>query len=106
MVNGSRPAAAGVTLVYRFWREGHTIYRPDIVDDDHFDEAAHIEQIIEHPVRSVIDIPFTFGTLAFNSHIRDAFSAAHIQFMEEVTGVLDECFRRVGGNCWKPKKSS
>ena len=46
--SGSR----GSALVYRFWREGHTIYRPDIVGDDHFDEAAHIEQIIEHPVRS------------------------------------------------------
>ena len=89
--SGSR----GTGLVYRFWRDGHTIYRPDIVDDDHFDEAAHIEQIIAHPVRSVIDIPFTFGTLAFNSHIPDAFSAAHVQFMEEVTGVLDEFFRRV-----------
>ena len=79
--SGSR----GSALVYRFWRDGHTIYRPDIVDDDHFDEAAHIERIIEHLVRSVIDIPFTFGTLAFNSHFPAAWRIS---------------------NCWKPKKSS
>ena len=85
----------GTSRILQFWREGRTIYRPNIETEDLYDEFEAITAILPHQVRSVIDIPFTYGTLAFNSIDANAFSDEHIVFMEELTSVLDECFRRL-----------
>ena len=85
----------GTSLIRRFWGEGQTVYRPDLQTEDPYDELATINTLIPTAVRSVVDIPFTYGTLAFNSVEANAFNAEHIVFMEELSTVLDECFRRL-----------
>ena len=85
----------GASRILRFWREGHTVYRPDLQTDDPYNEQEAIHSLRPKPVRSVADIPFTYGTLAFNSVTPNAFSPEHIAFMEELSSVLDECFRRL-----------
>ena len=56
----------GASRVLRFWREGHTFYRPDLQTDNRHNEQEAIHSLQPKP-RSVADIPFTYGTLAFNS---------------------------------------
>ena len=46
-------------------------------------------------IRSVIDVPFSHGTLAINSEEPDAFSPADITYMERLGGLLSEAFRRL-----------
>jgi len=85
----------GASRVLRFWRERHTDYCPDLQTDDPHNEQEAIHSLLPRP-RSVADIPFTYGTIAFNSVTPNAFSPEHIAFMEELSSVLDECFRRLG----------
>jgi hypothetical protein len=85
----------GASRVLRFWREEHTVYRPDLQTDAPHNEQEAIHPLLPKPVSSVADIPFTYGSLAFNSVTPNAFSPEHIAFMEELSSVLDECFRRL-----------
>jgi len=46
-------------------------------------------------VRSIIDVPFSFGTLTVNSAIADAFGERDLSFFEELAEALFEGFRRM-----------
>ena len=50
-------------LICLFWRNGKVEYRPDLNSDDRFAEREQIPL----EIRAVVDIPFSHGTLAFNS---------------------------------------
>ena len=78
-------------LICEFWRRGAVEYRPDLHTADPFDERGHMPA----ELRAVVDIPFSHGTLAFNSPQPNAFTEQHIRQMQEVAGMLSEGFQRV-----------
>ena len=83
-----------VDLIIEMWRHGKPIYRPDLRRDDPHGEASRIGATMG-TVRSVLDVPFSHGTLAVNSAEPDAFSAAHTAVLQQLAGVLSEGFRRL-----------
>jgi len=74
---------------------GKPVYRRDLATRDEYQERIDIESGFGPLVRSIVDIPFYRGTLAVNSTAADAFSEADIAFMEDLTNVLSEGFRRL-----------
>lgn len=85
----------GTLTLLRFWRGGEPVYRKDLDAVDLYGERDIIRDIHAHPVRSVLDIPFAYGTLAFNSPHPEAFSQQDIELMRELAGVLNEGFQRL-----------
>jgi signal transduction histidine kinase/CheY-like chemotaxis protein len=87
-------AQSGMTVL-QFWRGKVPVYRRDLEREDPCGEGNQIRQVFAHSVRSVLDIPFAYGTLACNSPAPEAFSAQDIALMQELAAVLDEGFRRL-----------
>jgi signal transduction histidine kinase/DNA-binding response OmpR family regulator len=81
----------GTQHVINFWREHKIVYRRDLLGEDNYAEGHLKRQGI---IRSVIDIPFSYGTLAVNSTLPNAFDEIDIEFLMEMAGALDEGFRR------------
>ena len=80
------------TIVAQMWRQGEVAYRRDLEKEDRYQEKGHFEAA---SVRAVVDIPFSHGTLAFNSPEPEAFSAQHIALMQELAEMLSEGFQRL-----------
>ena len=76
------------------WRAGQLAYRRDLDMDDPDDERQHLSELYG-PVRSIVDVPFTFGTLTINSAVADAFSERDIGFFQELAEALSDGFRRM-----------
>jgi len=76
--------------VVSFWRKQEVAYRRDILDR----EYDITEEQIEAGIRSIVDLPFSHGTLAFNSAEVDAFRD-HIGTLKELAAVLSEGFQRL-----------
>jgi PAS domain S-box-containing protein len=70
-------------------------YRRDLEAQDLYGEREHLYRAFAGPVRSVLDLPFAHGTLAFNSSEPDAFSEEDIEVLQEFALVLEEGFRRM-----------
>ena len=81
--------------VVRMWQCAEPTYRRDLDTEDPYGERDRLRTKWACPVRSVIDVPFSRGTLALNSTRAEAFSAADIVFLQELTAVLSEGFRRL-----------
>ena len=85
----------GKDLVVGIWRTGAPFHRQDLkVEDDH-QEQKHIGEGFDHSARSVIDIPFSHGTLAVNSTEPRAFTERNIAQLQEIAGVLSEGYQRM-----------
>ena len=82
------------SVVVDIWREGVPEYRGDLDANDPYDERQRLSAGYQSPIRSVLDVPFSQGTLAVNSGKKDAFSPWHMEIMVELAGVLTEGFRR------------
>ena len=89
----SRPDS-GEALIARTWRERIPLYRRDIQTEDEYGERGYIEAQFG-PVRSVLDVPFSHGTLAINSREPDAFSKESIDALQALAEVLSEGYRRL-----------
>ena len=86
----------------RLWRGGETAYRridqmlelcrAGVGGPERRAEAEFFEQ---RGIFSVIDVPFSHGTLAISSRLRNAYSDAEIALMEELAVVLSEGFQRM-----------
>jgi signal transduction histidine kinase/CheY-like chemotaxis protein len=87
------PESASVLL--HFWRGKQTVYRRDLHREDGFGEDEILKNAFSNPVRSVVDVPFSHGTLAVNSTEPDAFSPADIEIIEEMAQVLSAGFVRL-----------
>ena len=85
----------GSDIVLNFWRGGAPVYRRDLAVHDSYNERNHIQIISNAPVRSVVDIPFSQGTLAVSSTLPNAFSDSDITFLQEMAVVIDEGFSRL-----------
>ena len=89
-VHLSRESSLKNSVVYEAWRDQRVIYRRDLGEED----THGLRQISGKPVRSVLDVPFSRGTLAINSLQRDAFSKQDIKTLQEFAGVLSEMHTR------------
>ncbi|MFH1569933.1 MAG: ATP-binding protein [Gemmatimonadota bacterium] len=87
--------AWGIELIQQFWRGGTPVYRPDLEAEDVYGEREQAARYFGHPVRAVLDVPFSHGTVAANSSTPHAFSKEHIAALEEVAHVLSEGFARM-----------
>ena len=81
--------------VLKFWHDSDPVYRPDLNRDDPYQERDTIDGAFGTSVRSVVDVPFSHGTLAVNSLQPNAFSQSDIAFLQELASVLGEGFRRL-----------
>ena len=77
------------------WRGGEIVYRRDLLEEDPMGEGAWLSSYFDHPVRSVIDVPFEHGTLALNSRLANAFSSDDIAVLSIMAQVLSEAFNRL-----------
>ena len=84
-----------VRLITQFSRSGQITYRRDLVKEDVHGERAHIQGTADAPVRSVVDVAFSHGTLAVNSTLADAFSEEDLAILDDLAQVLGEAFRRI-----------
>ena len=76
------------------WRHNETAYRQNLELDDPYSERRSVSELYG-PVISLVDVPFSHGTLSVNSTEADAFSNQDIEFLQELAEVLAEGFRRV-----------
>jgi transcriptional regulator with GAF, ATPase, and Fis domain len=77
--------------LFHIWQEQELSYRPDLQSDDPYGEHPTLTT----PLRSVLDVPFSKGTLAVSSTDPHAFSAADLQNLQALTGLLAEGFQRL-----------
>jgi signal transduction histidine kinase len=89
-----RSSRKGDDIVRRIWQSGLTAYRRDLLSQDEYGELDDITTLFGGSVRSIIDIPFSHGTLALNSHDPDSFSADDIAFLEDLATAISEGFHR------------
>jgi PAS domain S-box-containing protein len=83
------------TKVLAFWREGEVVNRKDLwSEDDHNEVGDWTVPSGRQGPRSIVDIPFSHGTLAANSSEPDAFTA-YLDLLDDIAGVLSEGFRRL-----------
>jgi PAS domain S-box-containing protein len=80
--------------IYEIWRRGRTARRVDLQVLDTAGELVHLTELFG-PVRCVVDLPFSFGTLTILSGAADAFSDRDVSFFEELSEALSEGFRRM-----------
>ena len=87
-------SGAGIETVGKFWRAQKIVYRRDLDRDDPYGEAAMLRAYGGVHVRSVVDIPFAYGTLAVNSIAPNAFDIVDLEILSDMASALDEGFRR------------
>ncbi len=89
------PEVGPQPLILRIWRDKAPVYRRDLDVEDRYNERDRIARFYGKPVRSIIDVPFSHGTLALNSHQPDAFSEEQVGWLVYLAEGLEEGFRRV-----------
>jgi PAS domain S-box-containing protein len=85
----------GSETVLRIWRSKETAYRRDLDREDRYGEAGWIKADFNQPIRSVVDAPFSHGTLAINSTVPDAFDLEDVDALQAMARVLSEGFQRL-----------
>ena len=87
---GEKQLADHRSDVVRFWRSGEVVYRSDPAGFDIYQSLA-----TSWVICSVLDVPFSHGTLAVNSTEVDAFSQRDIDILIGIARVLSEGFQRL-----------
>jgi len=87
-------AMKGAVLIEKMWRDGEVIYRPDLEAHDEYGEKEYIDRVWGKRIRSVLDVPFSQGTLALNSVEPNAFSNEDIEFLKDLAEVISEGYAR------------
>lgn len=82
------------TAVYAAWSVHQVIYRRDLDKEDPYGETALIRESYGKRIRSVVDVPFSVGTIAANSSEPNAFSEADVEMLQQLAGVLSEAYAR------------
>lgn len=85
---------SGFSTIRSMWESNQINYRRDLMVDDPFNELIELRAYIGAPVRSVIDVPFAYGTLAVNSLLPNAFNDVDIEILVDFAGALEEGMRR------------
>jgi|GEM_PF-1724681 len=76
------------------WRSGESIYRTNLNREDRYDEQVWIKER-QLKIVSLIDVPFSHGTLALGCSIADGFSGNTIAQLEALAAILSDGFRRL-----------
>lgn len=71
-------------------RSGRPVYRSDLQTDDPYGESALLSGYYGHPVRSVLDVPFSHGLLGLNHRLPDAFPPPVLEAVARVADALSE----------------
>ena len=87
------PPAAN-EAVEKIWQGGELVYRRDLEREDSYGERAYLPAIWGKPIRSLVDVPFSRGTLAVNSVEPNAFSEDDVAILSAFAKVLSEEFIR------------
>ncbi|MEW6750332.1 MAG: ATP-binding protein [Candidatus Latescibacterota bacterium] len=77
------------------WRSGQPYYRPDLTVADPDGIRERLAERAGTPVRSVLDVPFSHGTLAVNSERPHAFTEGDILCLKELGAALGDGFARL-----------
>src|SRR5690606_33011915 len=85
---------SGVETLRSFWQGQKIVYRRDLEKDDPYLERERLSRGMGVPLRSVVDVPFSIGTLAVNSTEPNAFDEVDLEILRDMAGALDEGFRR------------
>jgi PAS domain S-box-containing protein len=88
-------ASTGGNLIEEMQRGGRPVYRRDLAEEDVNNEGQAIAAGYGRPVRSIVDVPFSHGTLAMNSAAAHAFSDGDIASLQVLAEVLSEGFSRL-----------
>ena len=80
--------------VAQIWRAGTPDYRCDLGRGDPRGEAQRLSELFG-PLRCLIDVPFSYGTLTVTSRVPNAFADRDISFFQELAEALTEGFRRM-----------
>ena len=91
--------------IVAFWGKGEPVYRRDLTAEDRYQEREYVGSGYGHAARSVLDIPFSHGTLALNSEDPDAFSPQDIAVARELAEVLFEGIQRREDLCRLEEKN-
>jgi signal transduction histidine kinase len=73
------------------WRRQQLAYRPDLQKENTYNEAS----MLRKGIHSIVDIPFSHGTLAISSEQVDAFSHGDLEAFQYLAGALTGGFRRL-----------
>ena len=82
-------------VITEAWRRGEINYRPDLDAEDSFGEKRGLAQDYGAGIRSVIDVPFSRGTLAVNSRRPNAFGEPAVAFLRRLAEALSEGLQRL-----------
>jgi hypothetical protein len=81
--------------VVEFMKAGLPTYRPDLHEEDRWQERRRVEEGWGPPIRSIVDLPLDSGTLAINSRQAHAFSESDLKLLHKIAGVLQEGLHRM-----------
>ena len=90
-----RSESEGGDIISEIWRSKKVAYRSDLTAEDTYGENPYIHDRLGHRIRSVLDAPFSHGTLAINCSEPDAFASEDIDIIREIAEVLGEGFSRL-----------
>lgn len=80
--------------IVEFWKQGQIVHREDLQKEDTRRELKDWDGVRPDGPRSIVDVPFSHGTLAANSPQAGAFTP-HLGLLAEVAAILSEGFRRL-----------
>jgi hypothetical protein len=81
-------------IVTTWWQQGRTVYRKDLLSQDPYEELAQLDTEDPGLRRSIIDVPFSGGTLGVNSQRANAFSDEDCEFFQDLAQVLSTATQR------------
>jgi len=85
-----RRSFQGTPTLRQLWRDQQLVYRPDIHLHDPLHERARFPTI-----RSLVDAPFSHGTVAVSSRSPNAFTDGDLNLLRELSACLTEGFTRL-----------
>jgi PAS domain S-box-containing protein len=86
----SKKRPVGKEIVLDIFDKGKVAYRRNLEEEDVYHELAGSGLL-----RSIVDVPFSHGTVAVSSKKPDAFSTYDLQILSDIAKVLSETFVRL-----------
>src|SRR5690606_9290638 len=84
----------GTEILVGFWQDQQIVYRRDLDQDDLYNEAEMLRAYIGAHIRSVVDVPFCYGTLAVSSTEPHACDGVDLDILRDRAGAMNEVMRR------------
>ena len=73
----------------KFWQENRPIYRKNLKEEDPYGESTYLDTIC-----TVLDVPFSHGTLALSNKAPDAFSQNDIDIVQKLANAISSVYSR------------